>query len=344
MMRVAALSAALVCLGLGPARADDSLAGKWMLELTGSGPTIVGELSLARDADGWRGHVEGGPIGVTIEDDRVQFVVDSRDLQGFIFDRVLVGTHADGRMSGTFTISGATHSDEPSGAWTAERSPEPAPRRAPDPVDLTGTWKPAPGIDFRKYSMDLTPEAERWFEGYVMHYDQPNVRCVSPGIVAMVAWGGYPMEILESESRLTLLYEVDSEVRRVFLDDTAPPEYYPTSAMGWANGYWDGSDLIVETQLIEGNVRDFRGEPVSDGARMHERYSLSEDGQTLSAVITLLDPKNYRVPPIRRRQWQRSPETVIYPYECDPDSFYRQMYNEGKLDMYFERSERRIIE
>ena len=77
---------------------------------------------------------------------------------------------------------------------------------------------------------------------------------------------------------------------------------------------------------------------------MEERYSLSEDGQTLSAVITLIDPDNYKVPPIRRRQWKRSPDTVIYPYECDPDSFYRQMYNEGKLDMYFERSKRRILD
>ena len=192
--------------------------------------------------------------------------------------------------------------------------------------------------------MDLTAKAQSWFDDYLMHYDQPNVRCVSPGIVAMVAWGGYPMEILRSENRLTVLYEVDSEVRRVFMDDSQPPEFYPTSAMGWSNGHWDGSELIINTQLIEGNVRDFRGEPVSDGARMHERYSLSDDGKTLSAVIMLLDRENYKVPPIRRRQWQRSPETVIYPYECDPDSFYRQMYNERKLDMYFDRSKRRILD
>ena len=32
----------------------------------------------------------------------------------------------------------------------------------------------------------------------------------------------------------------------------------------------------------------------------------------------------------------------IFPNECDPDSFYRQMYNEDLLDMYFERSRRRF--
>ena len=65
---------------------------------------------------------------------------------------------------------------------------------------------------------------------------------------------------------------------------------------------------------------------------------------TQTAVITLLDPDNYKVPPVRRREWVRDPATVILPYECDPDSFYRQMYDEGKLDMYFERSERRLME
>jgi len=45
---------------------------------------------------------------------------------------------------------------------------------------------------------------------------------------------------------------------------------------------------------------------------------------------------------VRRRHWVRDPGIEIYPYECDPDSFYRQMYNEGKLDMYFERSKRRM--
>ena len=326
------------------AAADDGLAGDWMLELTGQGPRIIGMLTLRRENDAWIGHVEGGPVEVTVEDDELTVVVDSRDLQGFVFHRILKG-HFDGEtLEGTFTAEGPSFSDEPGGDWAGVRKRPQRPRMPPAPVDISGLWQPAPGIDFRKYSMDLTPAAEAWFEGYLMHYDQPNVRCVSPGIVAMVAWGGYPMEILESENRLTFLYEVESEVRRVFLDGKPPPEFYPTSSMGWSNGYWDGSDLVIETQLIEGNVRDFRGEPVSDGARMHERYTLSEDGETLSAVIHLLDPDNYRYPPIRRRQWQRKPGIDIYPWECDPDSFYRQMYNEGRLDMYFERSQRRIME
>ena len=112
--------------------------------------------------------------------------------------------------------------------------------------------------------------------------------------------------------------------------------------MGFSTGHWEGSDLVVETTLLSQNTRDFRGEPVSEHARLEEVYTLSEDGKTMSAVITLHDPDNYKRPPIRRRAWTRKPGTEIYPNECDPDSFYRQMYNENLLDMYFERSRRRF--
>jgi len=335
---------ALLLLLPGMVAADDALVGDWMLELTGKGPRLVGQLTLARDGNAWVAHVEGGPADVRIDGDDIELRIDSRDLAGFVFHRRLTGHYADGRLTGTFMIEGATEDPEPGGAWTAVRKPAPRPRQPSEPVDISGIWTPAPGIDFRKYTMDLTDSAQAWFEGYLMHYDQPNVRCVSPGIVAMVAWGAYPFEILADDGRMTFIYEVESEVRRIFLDGREPPDFYPTSPMGYSTGYWDGSDLVIETQLLEANVRDFRGEPVSDGARMHERYSLSDDGQRLSAVITLLDPENYKVPPIRRREWVRNPETVILPYECDPDSFYRQMYDEGKLDMYFERSRRRLME
>jgi hypothetical protein len=321
--------------------AQNSLQGEWMVELSGEGPPIIGMLSLQESGDGWVGHIEGGPVTVETESDAIEILVDSRDLAGFVFNRRLTGHYDDALMSGSFTIEGATEDPEPGGAWTAVRKAPTVPRQPPAPVDLGGMWTPAPGIDFRKYSMDLTESAKEWHAGYVMHYDQPNVRCVSAGIVAMVAWGAYPFEIVTSKDRLTYLYEVDSEVRRVFLNEKRPPDYYPPSPMGFSNGYWDGSNLVVDTQLLEGNVRDFRGEPVSEGARMHERYSLSEDGSTLSAVIKLIDPANYNVEPIRRRQWVRNPATEIYPYECDPDSFYRQMYEQGKMDMYFERADRR---
>lgn len=190
--------------------------------------------------------------------------------------------------------------------------------------------------------MDLTPEARAWHEGYLLHLDQPNVRCVSPGIVAMIAWSAYPSEWLINEGRITIIYEVGSEVRRIYLDGREPPEYYPHSPMGFSTGHWEGDTFVIETTLLSRNVRDFLGEPISENARFVERYNLNEDGTTLTAVMTLYDPENYLKPPIRRRQWRRDSEAVLFPYECDPDSFFRQLYEEGKTQEYIERADRRL--
>ena len=332
----------LLSLAASQATANPAMEGDWMLEVRPDGAPIIGVLEIEHDGSGWSAFVEGGPVPVTVDGDRVALSIDSRDLRGFVFFMKLEGTLEDDRLSGSYTIDSEAEVPFSPGTWTASRYLPAERPTEPAPVDISGIWTPAPGVDFRKYSMALTPAAQEWHDGYLMHYDQPNVRCVSPGIVAMVAWGAYPFEILDTANRLTFLYEVDSEVRRIFLDGREAPEFYLASSMGYSTGRWEGSQLVIETTHLSPNVRDFRGEPVSENARMEEVYTLSDDGQRLSGVITLYDPENYERPPVRRRAWVRNPETEIYPYECDPDSFYRQMYNEDLLDMYFERSKRRF--
>jgi hypothetical protein len=293
----------------------------------------------------WAAWVEGGPASLDIDGNRIEVIADSRDIAGFVLERKLTGTLSGSVIEGTLSIVGNDDSPENGTAWRAVRvtkRTDPEQQRPPQPIDLSGIWVPGPGVDFRKYTMDLTTQAEAWHADYLFHLDQPNVRCVSPGLVALIGWSGYPQEWLQDEHRITMLFEVGSEVRRVYLDERNFPEYYPNSPMGFSVGHWDGSDLVVETRLLSPNVRDFRGEPISENARLLERYELSEDGKTLSAVITLHDPENYERPPIRRRSWIRDPDAEIYPYECDPDSFFRQLHEEGRMQEYMDRAHRRL--
>ncbi len=331
-----------VALAAGSAVANPAMEGDWMLELRSEGAPLLGLLQLEREGDSWRAYVEGGPAPVSVTDESITVDIDTRDIRGFVYFMRLNGELNGDRLEGNFSIESNAKVNATPGTWSANRHSDTALPEEPLPVDLSGIWTPAPGHDIRKYSMDLTAAATTWLDGYLMHYDQPNVRCVSPGITAMVAWGAYPFEILQNAGRLTFIYEFDSEVRRIFLDDRQPPEFYPHSGMGFSTARWKGSTLVVDTGKLSANTRDFRGEPVSENARLEEQYSMSEDGNTLSALITLHDPENYRRPPIRRRAWTRNPDTTIYPNECDPDSFFRQMYNEDLLDMYFERSRRRF--
>ena len=332
----------LGCALAGPVSAQSEWAGDWMLELEVPSGDVYALLQLERTGESWAGYVEGGPVDVEIDGDQLEVVVDSRDIAGFLFERRLTGRLRDDVVTGTVSVVDQPESAENGSPWTARRASADDTASEGKPFDVAGTWVPARGADIRKYSMALTPEARAWHEDYILHLDQPNVRCVSAGLVAVIAWASYPSEWLVDDDRITIIYEVASEVRRVYLDGREAPDYFPPSPMGWSNGRWEGDALVIETTHLAPNVRDFLGEPISENARFVERYTLSEEGNRLSAVMTLHDPENYQRPPIRRRQWDRTPDAVILPYECDPDSFFRQLHEEGRMQEYMDRAHRRL--
>lgn len=324
--------------------AETDFAGDWMLYLTDDDRTLVGRLEFESENGRLAAWLEGGPVRFEIDGNAITLWADSRDVRGFVFDRKLTGTLQENTMSGRYTQEGAAAQKEEGGPWRAERvadQSEPQAPAPPDPVDLSGTWTATQELDFRKYTMALTDAGEAWLQQYLPYYDQPDVRCTSIGLPALVTYS-FPFEVVASANRLTFIYEYQSRVRRVWLDGRAPSDAMPPSRMGHSNGYWDGSTLVVETKLLDRTVRDFRGELISENARIVERYTLEDDGKTLSAVITVHDPEYYERPPVRRRQWIRNNEAEIFPYTCDPDSFYLTMYEDGELEMYIERADKRF--
>lgn len=325
-----------------PVFAADSIEGKWLLSLQDKQRTLVGMLEIEKDGNGWVGYLEGGPVSIEADGENIVVIADSRDVRGFVFDRRMEGTVAGDSMRGTYTQVGAADQKEAPGPWEAVRQDiDIGDQQAANPVDMTGTWTATQELDFRKYTMALTEAGQEWLDGYLPYYDQPDVRCTSIGLPALATYS-FPFEIIASDNRLTMIYEYQGKVRRIWLDERGPGEFVPPSRMGHSNAKWDGSTLVISTTNLEKTVRDFRGELISENARIEERYSLSEDGDTMTAVITVFDPENYSRPPVRRRQWQRNNEADIFPYTCDPDSFYLQMYEDGDLQMYLERTDKRF--
>lgn len=322
--------------------AEDDIEGRWLLSLQDKQRTLVGLLEIDKGAAGWVAYLEGGPASVVTDGDNVVIVADSRDIRGFVFDRRMTGTVDGDSMSGTYQQVGAAAETEKPGPWRAVRE-EPAEKNTAvaNPVDISGTWVATQELDFRKYTMALTKAGEGWLESYLPYYDQPDVRCTSVGLPALATYS-FPFEIIASDDRLTIIYEYQSNVRRIWLDGRDQGEFVPPSRMGHSNGHWEGSTLVINTTQLEKTVRDFRGELISENARIEERYSASEDGKTLTAVMTVYDPENYSRPPVRRRQWRRNNDADIFPYTCDPDSFYLKMYEEGEMDMYLQRADKRF--
>jgi len=332
----------LSVMSVGPLAAAADIEGRWLLSVQDKKRTLVGMLEIEKAGEGFKAYLEGGPASVEVDGARVVIVADSRDVRGFVFDRVMTGTIDGDAMSGTYVQAGAAAQAEDPGPWRAVRETAQAAMRKPaKPVDISGTWTATQELDFRKYTMALTPAGESWLESYLPYYDQPDVRCTSIGLPALTTYS-FPFEIIASPNRFTMIYEYQSRVRRIWTDGRAAGEFMVPSRMGHSNGHWDGSTLVIETKLLEKTVRDFRGELISENARIEERYDLSDDGNTLTLVVTVYDPENYARPPVRRRKWQRDDTAEIFPYTCDPDSFYLPMYEDGELDMYIERTDRRF--
>lgn len=340
-----AIPLAVLTLVLATPAAGEDFAGRWMLEVRIPAEPLEGLLEIEQDGAGWRAFVEGGPAPVTIDGNRIDIMVDARDRQGFRFQRRLTGTLADGVMRGTMAsidvVESAAEFGEDGSAWSARRyGDEPPDLPIRNFAQLAGIWAPKRGVDFRKWTMALTPAAQEWHAGYDARMDEPQKRCVSPGLYAALTWS-FPFEIVVDDDKLVLLYEAFNLSRRVFTDGRPDPEFFPNSSLGYSTGALEDGELVIRTKLLAQSVRDFNGEPISENATMIERYRLADAGKRLSLVMTLHDPDNYERAPIRRRLWTREEDAVIYPFECDPDSFFRQLFDEGRMQEYIDRTPRR---
>jgi hypothetical protein len=317
------------------AQAADRFAGDWLLTLQERSAVHTGLLTIEPGESGAAlvAFVDGGPATLELGGNTFALEFDTRDGGGQLLRYALRGRLEGERLEGEVTPPlGA-----PPGRWHAKRYVVPA-AVPPMPVDFTGVWsRTSSGL--ARVTLDYTPAAQSAVDAY--HYlDDPALRCVSPGLVRVSGWP-YPLEIVQNDSQVTILYESFHEVRRIFLDGRGYPEKLPHRAMGYSVGRWEGSTLVVETRMLSPSYVDLGGQPLSENARVVERMSLSDDGQTLRSELTVHDPENYRRPITRHRAWRKTPETTILEYDCDPYPFFRGLEIEGKLEEYWDRMRRR---
>ncbi len=306
----------------------EELRGEWFLTINHITERL-GIISFERRDGELRGFVDGGPIEYSFEDGELRMVVDYRNGGGRLLSRTFTGTLDGDSLSGTLV---APH-DDSTGTWYASRV-EPLTVLPPDPVDMSGVWSRI-SAGMEKVFLDYTDSAQVKVDGY-SYLDDPGLRCVSPGLVRLSGWP-YPMEILHDDDQTTILYESYREVRRVYMDDRESPEFFPNSAMGYSNGHWEGSTLVIETSLLKPGFVDQAGQPISENARVVERITMSEDGQNLRSILTLHDPENYNSPIIRYRQWRKTPDVTMMEYDCDSYPFYRGLQLEGNLEEFMDR-------
>ncbi len=188
-------------------------------------------------------------------------------------------------------------------------------------ADFEGIWNPQhpprmgqpPPNEVR-----LTPEGRAEFESYSAEKD-PTLRCLMPGIPLGLV-DPYPIEIVQQDHQVLLLYEHFHQVRRIFTDGREAPDHWLPSIGGYSTGHWEGETLVVRTTLLSAdNYTWTNGFPFSgdEDAYVLERYS--RDGDTLTFTGEVHDPRYYEEPYVVNGRWNFALDGEIWEYECIPE-------------------------
>jgi len=197
--------------------------------------------------------------------------------------------------------------------------------------DFTGVWgtyrapgAAAPVRGAAQPPLPLRAEAKAKVDDYHALVDPtgdtPGGFCLGTGMPgSMLGSGGYPMEIVQHDDVILVVFEAHAEIRRIYLGARAKEEDLFPDRNGYSFGRWQGDKLIVETTHLKEAVDQGRY-PHSADAKIVEEYSLvtNDDGsKILTANMTMTDPKFYTQPVVAEKKWQYLPGVRLLPYECN---------------------------
>jgi hypothetical protein len=146
------------------------------------------------------------------------------------------------------------------------------------------------------------------------------VKCIPDGMPAtMMAM--FPLEVLQSKGRITIIEEAYNQVRRIYLNekqiaiDDAEPGFW-----GHSVGRWEGDTLVVNTVGIKENVK-FQDTPHSDRMQIDERIRLTSP-TTMEDQVTVTDPVYLTGPWSWTWRYVRKPGYKLYEYVCEDNREY----------------------
>jgi hypothetical protein len=218
---------------------------------------------------------------------------------------------------------------------------------APRHPDLSGVWMAfaavAPdGARSPKYTAEGQAAMDA-FKAQFSKIPETGAYCVPAGMPSvMLSTVSYPVELVQNDSRLVMLAELEMQVRRVFLDGRSHPTDYLPTGVGHSIGHWDGDQLIVDTTLLE--EWQLPPWPRSDQTHIVERLYLTKrsavsaptnafvstvekpiNDDVLVVEMTITDPTYYDGPQQRTAYYQRMDDTATLEYACSAEQWLDEL-------------------
>jgi hypothetical protein len=149
--------------------------------------------------------------------------------------------------------------------------------------------------------------------------DTPAANCVPNGMPGIMTQP-YPMEVLFTPGKVTIMIEAYSQWRQIFTDGRKHPEDPDLTFNGHSIGHWEGDTLVVDTVgfTTDTALAGF-GVKHSDKMRIVERMHLV-DGDKLQIETTITDTQALAKPLTSTRVYGRHRDWTLAEYQCQQNN------------------------
>jgi hypothetical protein len=132
-------------------------------------------------------------------------------------------------------------------------------------------------------------------------------RCFPGGVPGQLLWPFEPFYVVQTPKIVYMLWQRDHWVRRIHMTDKHSENVKPSWFGESIGRYENGNTLVVDTIGLQTNmsfIDNFRT-PHTEKLHVIERYTVSDDGKSLSAIITVNDPDTFNGPITLSKKWFR---------------------------------------
>lgn len=202
------------------------------------------------------------------------------------------------------------------------------PRTSDGKPNLRGVWDHPYVPDMTKDRPDQKGAGElpytEWGANNFKNYDVSKFdytgHCLPFGLMRSVNVGGYPIQIMQDDQYIALLFEQNTWFHVIYMNREHPKDLESTW-FGNSVGHWDNDTLIVDTIGFNGKTRlDTLGHPHSDQLHLIEHYTL-KDAQHITYEMTIDDPKTYTRPWKNTRTFTKmKPGEELIEYSCEENN------------------------
>lgn len=211
-----------------------------------------------------------------------------------------------------------------------------------DLPDFTGNWYPDWSRLFsdRARPPQLTPAAQEAYDAYLASVSDngPNqeaqAQCLPPGLPGTLQQP-YPLEILFSPGRTTIITEAYEQVFRIYTDGRELPADPDPFFKGNITGFWEGDILVFDVVGLHPSTNITVGIPHTEKSRIHghiERVSAEE----LLITMTITNPDVLEVPYIAKVSYRPDNDFPIREYVCQENNRLDSSGDGANIDLDFE--------